>query len=226
MTEEEWLACDDPAKMLEFEKGRESGSMRKQRLFACACCRRGGFLDERCLDAVEVAERYADDALDDPEDLVVAFEVTDEIVEERRRLHDEFGVDLAGLANVTCEDSSEVAHSAYLLLHALTRQHARAALRAWAAGVIRCVWGTLPSPPVSLDPAWLAWNGRLVPRLAEDAYEERRLHEGALDAARLAVLADALQEAGCTDEAILSHLRSPGPHVRGCWAIDLILGRE
>lgn len=47
-----------------------------------------------------------------------------------------------------------------------------------------------------------------------------------LDPARLAVLSDALEEAGCDNDDILSHLRSPGPHVRGCWALDLVLGRE
>jgi hypothetical protein len=43
---------------------------------------------------------------------------------------------------------------------------------------------------------------------------------------RLPVLADALEEAGCTDADILSHLRGPGPHVRGCWVVDLLLGKE
>jgi hypothetical protein len=42
---------------------------------------------------------------------------------------------------------------------------------------------------------------------------------------RLPILGDALEEAGCADEAILAHLRSPGPHVRGCWALDLVLGK-
>jgi hypothetical protein len=41
--------------------------------------------------------------------------------------------------------------------------------------------------------------------------------------ARLVVLADALEEAGCQDWEFLAHLRGPGPHVRGCWALDLIL---
>jgi hypothetical protein len=63
-------------------------------------------------------------------------------------------------------------------------------------------------------------------RLAQAAYVERLLPSGRLDNARLAVLSDALEEAGCTDDSILSHLRSPGPHVRGCWALDLILDRE
>jgi hypothetical protein len=43
---------------------------------------------------------------------------------------------------------------------------------------------------------------------------------------RLAVLADALEDAGCTDAEILSHCRSPGPHVRGCWVVDEILGKK
>jgi hypothetical protein len=65
-----------------------------------------------------------------------------------------------------------------------------------------------------------------VVALAQAAYEQRELPSGALDAARLAVLADALEEAGCTDADILNHLRSPSPHVRGCWAVDLTLGKE
>jgi hypothetical protein len=54
--------------------------------------------------------------------------------------------------------------------------------------------------------------------LAEASYEEQ-----AFD--RLPILADALEEAGCSDEALLGHLRGPGPHVKGCWALDLVLGK-
>jgi hypothetical protein len=61
--------------------------------------------------------------------------------------------------------------------------------------------------------------------LAEAAYSERILPTGHLDLARLAVLSDALEEAGCDDPGLLSHLRSSGPHVRGCWALDAILSR-
>jgi hypothetical protein len=74
-----------------------------------------------------------------------------------------------------------------------------------------------PFRPVRLHPAWLGWADQTVPRLAEGVYEE-----GAFD--RLPILADALEDAGCTCADILSHLRGPGPHVRGCWALDLILG--
>jgi hypothetical protein len=64
-----------------------------------------------------------------------------------------------------------------------------------------------------------------VTSLAAGAYEERSLPSGHLDPLRLAVLADALEEAGCADGGLLGHLRAPGPHVRGCWALDLILGQ-
>jgi hypothetical protein len=81
-----------------------------------------------------------------------------------------------------------------------------------------------PSPPLSA--VVLAWNDRTVPRLAEAIYEERQMPAGTLDPGRLAILADALLDAGCDDEALLAHLRSPGPHVRGCWAVDVILGKS
>jgi hypothetical protein len=78
----------------------------------------------------------------------------------------------------------------------------------------------------TIDPAWLACQGGLVRQLALAAYDDRRLPEGTLDPARLTTLADALEDAGCTDAELLGHLRVPGPHVRGCWALDLILSRE
>jgi hypothetical protein len=62
--------------------------------------------------------------------------------------------------------------------------------------------------------------------LADAAYDLRTVPTGYLDNARLAVLSDALEEAGCTDADLLSHLRSPGPHARGCWAVDLLLGKK
>lgn len=75
-----------------------------------------------------------------------------------------------------------------------------------------------PFCPVTADPSWLAWNGRTAEILAERIYEERRFGD-------LPILADALEEAGCTDEAILAHCRQPGDHVRGCWVVDLLLGK-
>jgi hypothetical protein len=72
----------------------------------------------------------------------------------------------------------------------------------------------------------LAWDGGTVWKLATTAYEERVLPSGTLDPARIAVLADALEDAGGGDAELLAHLRGPEPHVRGCWAIDLVLGKE
>jgi hypothetical protein len=62
--------------------------------------------------------------------------------------------------------------------------------------------------------------------MASAIYEERSLPEETFDPARLAVLADALDEAGCSDAELLGHLRGPGPHVRGCFAVDAVLGKE
>jgi len=113
---------------------------------------------------------------------------------------------------------------------ALTPRASQAALvcadstqdRAMTSGLIREVFGN-PFCPVSRHPHWLTPT---VASLAQAAYAERVMPSGALEADRLTVLADALEDAGCSDEAILEHLRSAGPHVRGCWALDLVLDRS
>jgi hypothetical protein len=76
-----------------------------------------------------------------------------------------------------------------------------------------------PFRPVSLAPAVLAWQGGTVRKFAESIYDEPAFE-------RLPVLADALEDAGCRDEALVRHCRVEGPHVRGCWAVDLILGKR
>jgi hypothetical protein len=92
--------------------------------------------------------------------------------------------------------------------------------------LLRCLLGNPFRPSSPLLPVVLAWNDTAVVRLAQAAYQERHLPEGTLDNGRLAVLADALEEAGCTDAEILGHLRGSGPHVRGCWPVDLCLGKS
>jgi hypothetical protein len=72
----------------------------------------------------------------------------------------------------------------------------------------------------------MAWEDGTVVKIAHAAYEQCSLPSGHLDNARLAVLADALEDAGCRDADILGHLRGPGLHVRGCWPLDLVLGRS
>jgi hypothetical protein len=61
--------------------------------------------------------------------------------------------------------------------------------------------------------------------MANAIYDNRDLPSGHLDPARLAVLSDALTDAGCTDALLLGHLRGGGVHVRGCFAVDLVLGK-
>jgi hypothetical protein len=75
-----------------------------------------------------------------------------------------------------------------------------------------------PFRPVVVDPAWLSWNRGTVVQLAKAIYDER-----AFD--RLPILADALEDAGCHEAPILHHCRGPGPHVPGCWPLDLVLGK-
>jgi protein phosphatase len=91
------------------------------------------------------------------------------------------------------------------------------ALRRGSRDNITCVVAVFD--PVCVDPGWLVWNGGTVARLV------RRIHEeNAFDG--MPILADALEDAGCTDTAILEHCRGPGPHSRGCWVIQVLLGRE
>lgn len=66
-------------------------------------------------------------------------------------------------------------------------------------------------------------NEKTVEQLAQSSYDNRRLPEGTLDNDSLAILADALEEGGSDNEDLIAHCRQPGPHVRGCWAIDVLL---
>ena len=102
------------------------------------------------------------------------------------------------------------------------RVRAIAEERSIQTDLLRCIFGN-PFQAMEFDPAWVTAT---VASLAHAAYDERLEPSYQLDHSRLAVLSDALEEAGCTDAAILDHLRSPGPHVRGCWVIDSILGKS
>jgi hypothetical protein len=108
----------------------------------------------------------------------------------------------------------------------------RAKERAWRreeakqADLLRDIFGPLPFRTVKLARGVFAWNDGCVLKLAAAAYEDRLLPSSHLDPDRLAVLADALEEAGCTDAELLGHLRGSGLHVRGCWTVDLLLGRS
>src|SRR5262249_46556673 len=83
------------------------------------------------------------------------------------------------------------------------------------AGLVRDIFGN-PFRPVAIGPAWLAWNNGTIPAIARRIHEEGADHD-------LPILADALEDAGCTDAGILGHCRSDERHVRGCWVIELLL---
>jgi hypothetical protein len=92
------------------------------------------------------------------------------------------------------------------------------------ADLIRDIFG--PSGPRTPETSVLGWNDGIVVKLATVIYAERALPEGRLDRSRLSVLADAFEDAGGNDVNLLSHCREPGDHVRGCWVVDLLLGKE
>jgi hypothetical protein len=88
---------------------------------------------------------------------------------------------------------------------------------AWVADMCRDIFGN-PFRPVAVEPHWLAWNYGTIPAIARRIYEERTYHD-------MPILADALEDAGCADPRILEHCRCGVLHVRGCWVVDLILGK-
>jgi len=198
---------------------------RKLRLFACACCRRipPGACPPGGVRAVEAAERFAD-GLADAFELALAEQAAFEAhVEERDRPAGEWSrqAEMASRALALA-----AAPGLYQALDAA--EFARKALphapgEAWLVeaveeevqvALLRDVAGPTPSRPAEVS-AWL--RGGEAGRLAVAAYGG----EWGL----LPILADALEEAGCADTDVLAHLRWPGPHVRGCWALDLVLGK-
>jgi hypothetical protein len=225
VTEAEWLACADPSPMLSYLAGKASD--RKLRLFACACVRRiWHFLRyPETWRPVEVSERHVD-GLAELGELEAAYEATRVFISGLMGWADEASCcpadpDATQAATVASLDAAREVSARCYRSNIPNRDE-----RAAQCDVFRCILGNpfRPSPP--LPTAVLAWNDRTIPRLAEAIYKERKLPEGTLDPGRLAILADALLNAGYDDEGLLAHLRSPGPHVRGCWAVDAVLGKS
>jgi len=197
MTEQEWLICTDPHPMLEFLRGQ--ASERKLRLFAVACSRRiWDRIDAFGRDAVDVAVRFAD-GFATPEQL--------------------------RSARLACQGAG--GHAAWYAAATNPKIAARNAARSAQAGagceahellaqasLVREIFGN-PFRRFSLKPSCLTFG---AVKLAKTIYEERTFD-------RMSELADALEKAGCADHEILGHCRGPGPQVRGCWALDLVLGK-
>jgi hypothetical protein len=228
MTEADWLTSTDPQEMLVFLRDSGRASERKLRLFAVACCQRvDSLLTNWGRAAVVAAERFADGRTGH-EELHVAWSAVGFPKAEARR----FAASAARAAS-SSPSYDGTAHAAASAVNAVVaRSHPteadalRVAERMAQTSLLRDIFGNPFRPPSVIPPAVVAWNDDTVRRLAESAYAERRLPSGTLDPARLAVLADALEEAGLTDAELLQHLRGSGPHVRGCFAVDAVLGKS
>ncbi len=242
MTEQEWLACKDPVVMLKLLHGKTSE--RKLRLFAVACCRRiwHRIPDQDGKHLIEVAERHADGDL------------PSQVLPDLVRLTGEPSGNPAAAALACCmpveprcscgavltlrhgRDRSFYGCSAYptcrntqpywngIVGAAIAAASATGASDPWPERYQQCrlirdiVENPFRPPPV-IDSSWLSWNGAIIPKLAQAIYDDRAFE-------RLPILADALEEAGCTNADILNHCRQPGEHVRGCWVVDLLLGKS
>jgi hypothetical protein len=229
MTEQEWLECADPEPMLEFlDDHYDHAAYRKLGLFGVACCYRiwGLLRDDRSRKAVEVAERFADGAANEQE-----LEEARQAASEAAGLGRYGGDDCWGRNSFAAGTEGPAKAAAWAATWRspgsieLCNAAATAAVPTWAelprellaqAGLLRCLFGPLPFHPVAADPTWVPAK---VVDLAQTIYRNR-----AFD--RLPILADALEDAGCTNAEMLNHCRQPGEHVRGCWAVDLVLGKK
>jgi hypothetical protein len=208
VNEDEWLNCKDPQPMLQFLRGKASD--RKLRLFACACCRRGWrrITVPRIKELVEIAEQYADRTPTENEWLTAWHSVSA----------------MYFTSNVVWPNAWEAASRVSEgWLHISgdrkpRRQNRHRVEMPAQCGVLRDIFGN-PFQPWFVSSAWLTWNDTTIPRLARAVHDER-----AFD--RLPILADALEDAECSDTDLLNHLRSPEAHFLGCWAVDLLLAKK
>jgi hypothetical protein len=254
MTEAEWLACTELGPLLEYL--REKASDRKLRLFACACFRRIWhlLLDERSRKAVEVVERFAE-GLATEEELAAARSAANAAADEAGDIVSEadavYGEDPStadaysaaeaarsaadapcfvvehdistanAASSAACAigcDAEAAAYTAADPAAEVAEQTARAAETLAQANLLRDLVGN-PFQPQRLEPTWLSWNAGTIPKMVQAIYDDRSFD-------RLPILADALEDAGCDNADILAHCRRPGEHVRGCWVVDLLLGKE
>lgn len=200
MTETEWLASADPAAMFAHLAGvRRRGRRRDQRrprLLVAAFWRwQAGNI--RPADRVPLLDAVA---------LAEQWAETGIKPAIPARLKRYFV--LVGPAGTAARDTIQAAINAGTPRYQLAQDY--------KVHLLRELWGN-PFRPAAFDPAWLAYNDGTINRLARSVYD------GAFET--LPILGDALEEAGCADAAVLAHCRDPGPHVRGCWVVDGLLGK-
>jgi hypothetical protein len=250
MTEAEWLTCTDPMRMLIV---LTKASERKLRLFSCACCRHVWHLlpddanralvaaIEDCPDAARRADPTSGTLAGDPtvnEALYASSRGEDKLAAPwcywavknlGRSFYKMSAWESATIVvwhvaqTLQTEDEIAAEEDIQAVGRVVDRRYSeltpiRSAEGATQTALLREVFGN-PFREVTINPSWLAWNDATVSKIAHAIYEER-----AFD--RLPILADALEDAGCDDADILAHCRSGGPHVRGCWVVDLLLGKS
>jgi len=243
VTEDQWNGCTDPTKMLEFLRASGILTERKARLFAAASCRKLWTLlaDDRSRNAVERAERYADRECGDEElSIVRAAAQVAEAVTRAAEKSAEAAIWNAVLAEVWRAAGAEAAaaeaaarttsadawEAAQATAPAAAKAAATVADEDWntareaelavQADLVRDIFGPLSFRPLAIDPSWLT---SAVLTLAQSIYDLRSFD-------RLPELASRLEAGGCTDALLLDHLRGAGLHVRGCFALDAILGKD
>jgi hypothetical protein len=218
MTENEWLTSADPGSMLQFVRGKTTD--RKLWLFVCACYRHFFSPDftkefvqveqqmKAARRAMEAAENYADGALGvEALRQFVRPDALPAILEPSNFYH--LVVDTDANALSAAQTAGEWGQ--------LVCGHAEDAMwiQVW---ILRDLVGN-PFRPIHSIPAWRTWNDGAICKIAQAIFEGRYFD-------RLPILADALEDAGCDNADILAHCRGPNEHVRGCWVVDLILGKN
>ena len=229
MTEAEWLTADKSTVMTMHLHlhARETGSLLpRSRTVAVACCRAipADVMPTNGSELLDAVERWIEKAGRRPREVGrLWFEMIDQLQQRHTELGDRRGPPLdrrvsalsavmaAGLAVGASKHHGVVLSACEYAAHA--HPDPRPA-QAEAANRLRCVFGN-PFRPTAFDPTW---RTPTVVAIAAGAYADR-----AFD--RLPILADALEDAGCDAAELLAHLRGPGPHARGCWALDAVLGK-
>jgi hypothetical protein len=230
-----------------FGRFNFEASPRKLRLFAVACCRcsRPLLSNDGHRHAVDLAERFAD-GLATEKELSAAFEQARELVgtlhtgrtEPEIRRWAEAGAVLHATAPAD-RGRIAAAETGWHVARASASQEVDERMAALLRDIIGNPFRAL-SPVRPPDPPWLtaevlaatgpwphlldgwfnsAWVTSDAVAVARQMYESR-------DFSALPILADAFQDAGCANATVLDHCRCSGPHIRGCWVVDLVLGKE
>ncbi len=249
MTEAEWLACAEPSLLLAslFARARGDRAARDERFrrFAIACCR-------RVSDVLEFGDTYALDCLE----IYATSRLHEALLKARRfhrSAADDASRALStvsqadGVTRLRAQARSLATSAVWMCTKSKATQAAMAYREAAAAmATIKTLGAPISDSHrynewLAPDPAELAMQASLLRDIFGNPYHPvtyyhqwrtdtavamARQMDESRDFSAIPILMDALEDAGCTDAAILDHGRGPGPHVRGCWVVNLLLGKS